>query len=149
LLGLRARYGEQVGGFGRNSLLLGASGPFVLVIFIVLGFAGILTVTRITEGFWILMFGGPAIALLGLSLFGFAVLRSRPMPRLNWLPGLAGIWYPSIYFFFAGYLFIHHNAVLADQYWPLIDIMLLIQFVSLCALGSILVADTSHEMTTS
>jgi hypothetical protein len=67
LLGLRARYGEQVGGFGRNSLLLGASGPILLVIVIAMGLFGILTETQITKGLWVLLFGGPAITLLGLT----------------------------------------------------------------------------------
>lgn len=147
LLGLRARYGERIGGFGRNSLLLGISGPFVLVIFIALGLAGILTVTRISEGFWILIFGGPAIGLLGLTLFGFAALRNKPMPRWNWLPILAGIWYPGVFFFFAGYFFTGHS-VFPNQYWPLIEIMLLIQFGALCLLGAVLNDNAPQEMTT-
>jgi hypothetical protein len=146
LLHLRARYGEHIGGFGRNSLLLGASGPF-LVIFIALGLAGILTVTRITEGFWILIFGGPAIALLGLTLFGLAALRSKPMPRLNWLPVLAGIWYPVFYFVLAGYLFTH-NGVYPGQYQTAFNMMYLIQFVALCALGAFLISETPQEMAT-
>ena len=97
LLGLRACYGEHVGSFGRNILLLGASGPILLVIVISMGLSGILTETQITKGLWVLLFGGPAISLLGLTLFGLVALRSKPMPRLNWLPFFAGIWYPVAY----------------------------------------------------
>lgn len=147
LLGLRAHYGEHVGGFGRNSLLLGASGPFLLVIFIALGLVGILTETQITKGWWLLMFGGPAIVLLGLTLFGLTALHKKPMPRLNWLPVLAGIWYPSVYFFATGYIFTYHE-VFPDRYWLPIEIMLLIQFGALCALGFILVNDMPREITT-
>ncbi|HEX2698388.1 MAG TPA: hypothetical protein VHM28_11830 [Anaerolineales bacterium] len=148
LLGLRARYGEHIGGFGKNSLLFGASGPFVLVIFIMVGLAGFVTETQIGQGLWILIFGGPAITLLGLTMFGFAALRNKPMRRWNWLPILAGIWYPGIYFFFAGYIFTHHDAALADQYWPLIETMLLIQFGALCLLGAVLNDNATEEVAT-
>lgn len=147
LLGLRARYGEHIGGFGKNSLLLGASGPFLLVIFIALGLAGILTVTRITEGFWILIFGGSTMALLGLTLFGLAALVSKPMARLNWLPVVAGIWYPVFYFFLAGYLFTH-NGVYPGQYQTAFNVIYLIQFLALCVLGASLITDTSRETAT-
>src|SRR5512138_1811979 len=86
LLGLRARYGEGVNAFGKNSLLLGACGPIVLVIVVAMGLAGILTATQIEQGLWILLFGGPAFVLLGLTLFGLAALRCKPMERFNWLP---------------------------------------------------------------
>ena len=145
LLGLRARYGEHVGGFSRNILLLGASGPFLLVIVIAMGLSGILTETQITKGLWILLFGGPAITLLGLTLFGLSALGSRPMAHLNWLPLIAGIWYPIFYFFLAGYLFAH-NGVYPGQHQIPFNIMLLIQFLALCVFGASLVSNTSQEM---
>jgi hypothetical protein len=145
LLGLRAHYGERVGGFGKSSLLLGASGPFLLVIVVVLGLAGILTVSLITEGFWILLFGGPAIALLGLTLFGLAALRSKPMPRWNWLPLVAGIWYPVIYILLAVYLFTN-DGVYPGEYQTAINIMFSIQCIALCVLGFVLVTDVPKEI---
>lgn len=144
LLGLRARYGEHVGGFGRNILLLGASGPVLLVIVIALGLSGILTASQITKGLWILLFGGPAITLLGLTLFGLAALRSKPMPRMNWLPVLAGIWYPAVYFFLAGYLFTHDGEY-PGQYHAAMQMIFLIQFLALCVFGAVL-NDTSEQM---
>ena len=147
LLGLRACYGEYVGGFGKNSLLLGASGPFLLVIVIAMGLSGILTETQITKGLWILLFGGPAITLLGLTFFGMSALGRQPMPRLNWLPILAGVWYPVFYFFLAGYLFTH-NGVYPGQYQTAFSIMHLIQFLALCALGAVLVSGSSEQMAT-
>jgi hypothetical protein len=143
LLGLRARYGEHVGGFSRNILLLGASGPILLVIVIAMGFSGILTETQITKGLWILLFGGPAITLLGLTLFGLSALVSRPMARLNWLPLFAGIWYPVFYFFLAGYLFTHDGEY-PGQYHTAFQIMFLIQFLALLTLG-ISLNDTSRK----
>jgi hypothetical protein len=146
LLGLRARYGEHVGGFGRNILLLGASGPFLLVIVIAMGLSGILTEPQITKGLWILLFGGPAITLLGLTLFGLAALISRPMARLNWLPLFSGIWYPAVYVFLAGYLFTHDGEY-PGQYHAGMQMIFLIQFLALCAFGAVL-NDTSQEMAT-
>jgi hypothetical protein len=146
LLGLRARYGEHVGGFSRNILLLGASGPLLLVIVIAMGLSGILTETQITKGLWILLFGGPAITLLGLTLFGLSALVSRPMARLNWLPLFAGIWYPVFYFFLAGYLFTH-DGVYPGHYQLPFTIMHSIQFLALLVLGAVL-NDTSQEMAT-
>jgi hypothetical protein len=147
LLGLRARYGEHVGGVGRNSLLLGASGPILLVIVIAMGLSGILTETQITKGLWVLLFGGPAISLLGLTLFGLAALVSRPMPRLNWLPLFAGIWYPVTYVLFSVYD-ISHKGVFPDQYLPELVLMVVIQFLALCIFGAVLVSNATEQMAT-
>jgi hypothetical protein len=147
LLGLRARYGEYVGDFGRNMLLLGASGPLLLVIVIAMGLSGILTETQITKGLWVLLFGGPAITLLGLTLFGLAALRSKPMPRLNWLAVFAGIWYPVTYVLFSVYD-ISHKGVFPDQYLPELVLMVVIQFLALCILGFVLINDSPMEMAT-
>lgn len=152
MLGLRARYGERTGSFGRNILLLGVIGPILLYIAIAsMAFmyrSGNLTVAQFeAKGLWILIFGGPAISLLGLTFFGLAALGSKPMARLNWLPVFAGIWYPVFYFFLAGYLFTH-NGVYPGQYEIAFNMMHLIQFLALCALGSILVTNAPQETAT-
>ena len=128
-------------------MLLGASGPMLLVIVIAMDLSGILTETQITKGLWILLFGGPAITLLGLTLFGLVALGSKPMPRFNWMPILAGIWYPAVYFFLAAYLFTHDGEY-PGQYHAAMQIIFLIQFLALCALGTILVSDTPQEIAT-
>jgi hypothetical protein len=147
LLGLRARYGEQVGSFGRDILLLGASGPILLLVVIAMGFSGILTTPQITEGLWVLLFGGPAISLLGLTLFGLVAFRSKPMPRLNWLPFFAGIWYPVTYTLFSLHD-ISHNGVFPEQYLPALVLLAVLQFLALCLLGFILVIDSPKELAT-
>src|SRR6266498_1411686 len=88
---LRAAYSEIVGRFGRSFLLLGMLGPVLWCV--VIGSMPIIgvTETQVSEGLWVLIFVGPAISLLGLTLFGLAALRSKPMPRLNWLPFFEGI----------------------------------------------------------
>ena len=150
--GLRARYGEHVGSFGRNMLLLGVIGPILLCIIIASGalmyLSGNLTDTEVkAKGLWLLMYGGPASSLLGLTLFGLATLSSKTMARFNWLPVFAGIWYPVFYFFLAGYL-VTHNGVYPAQYQMAFSLMHLMQFLALCVLGSILVSDTSEKMAT-
>ena len=146
--GLRARYGERAGNFGRNILLLGPGGPILLVIFIVMGLSVNVPVAQVEEGLWILIFVGPAISLLGLTLFGLVALRSKPMPRWNWLPALAGIWYPVLYFFAAGYLFIHHGVYPLDVAIQILQIIVLIQFLALCVFGAVVASDRTQEIAT-
>ena len=152
MLGLRACYGESAGGFGRHILLIGVIG-MVLLYMVLASLAlmysfGVLPVILIqAKGLWILLFGGPAVVLLGLTLFGLAALRRKPMARLNWLPVFAGIWYPAVYFFLAGYIFTHHGAY-PQQDHTAIQMIFLIQFFALCVFGSVLATDTHQEMAT-
>src|SRR5215216_3419812 len=152
MLSLRAGYGETFSRFGRNILLLGVIGLILLcIVFASMALmyrSGNLTVAQFeAKGLWILMFGGPAGALLGLTLVGLAALRGKPMARFKWLPIFAGIWYPVFYFFLAGYLFTH-NGVYPGQYQMAFNIMHLMQFLALCALGAVLASDTTRAMTT-
>lgn len=152
MLGLRARYGEHIGSFGGNILLLGVIGPILLCIIIasmaMIYSAGNLTDAEVeTKGLWIFIFGGPAFSLPGLTLFGLAALGRKPMSRLNWLSVFAGIWYPIFYFFLAGYLFTH-NGVYPGQYQIAFNIMHLMQFLAICALGTVLISNTSEKLAT-
>ena len=89
LLGLRTRYGDEVGSFGKNILLLGAiAGP----VFNIIG----ITVPQIGDWGWLLSFTGNAVLLACLSIFGIAVLSVKPLPRWNSLPLTAGVWFPII-----------------------------------------------------
>ena len=143
--GLRSGYGETISPFGSKMLRVGVLGPVVWVIG--LPFMAILGLKAQEEGSWVLLFVGPAISLLGLALFGMTALRSKPMPRLNWLPVFAGIWYPVTYAVFSVYD-ISHKGVFPDQYLPELVLMVVIQFLALCLLGFILVIDSPKEMAT-
>lgn len=142
LAGLRARYGDSVGGLVRHIVPIVVIG--VVLLCLPLAFLALTPHADVgrsmDEGIWVLLFEGPAVALLGLTLFGLAILRTKPMPRLNWLPVVSGVWYPLFYFYFAGYLFIHHGRY-SFQYYPIFQIVSLIQFVALCALGAALIAE--------
>jgi hypothetical protein len=144
---LRAAYGETVGRLGRSFLFLGMLAPVLW--FIVMGSMPIIgvTETQVSEGLWVLLFAGPAISLLGLTLFGLAALISRPMPRLNWLPVFAGIWYPVTFTLFSIYD-ISHKGVFPDQYLPQLALMMVIQFLALCLLGFVMIDNSSKQMAT-
>ena len=145
LLSLRAGYGERIGSLGKNMLLLGMFGPVLWCIGITS--MALVTETQVKEGLWVLIFVGPAISLLGLTLFGLAALRSKPMPRLNWLPVFAGIWYPVTYALFSVYD-IAHKGMFPDQYLPALVLMVVIQFLALCILGIVLITDSPKELAT-
>lgn len=142
---LRAAYGETIGRLGRSFLFLGMLGPVLWCI----GMGSMLifgvTDTQVSEGLWVFLFLGPAISLLGLALFGVAALRAKPMPRLNWLPVFAGIWYPVTFTLFSVYD-ISHQGAFPDQYLPELVLMMVIQFLALCILGFVLIDDSSKEM---
>jgi hypothetical protein len=152
LLSLQAGYGETVSRSGRNILRMGAVGAvlwdIVIVSLIVMASSGILRATEAQgQRFWIVGFGGPAVPLLALTLFGLNAFRSNPLSRLNGLSILAGIWYSAVYFFLFVYL-ISYNGVLPDQYWPLVKFTFAIQFFALFVLGVVLVTDAPQEMAT-
>lgn len=142
LWGLQSLYGESVGGFSRYIVPIVVIGVVLLCLpLAVLAITPHADVGRsMDEGIWVLLFEGPAVALLGLTLFGLAILRTKPMRRLNWLPVVAGVWYPLFFFYFAGYLFTHHGRY-SYEYYPIFQIVSLIQFVALCALGAALIAE--------
>jgi hypothetical protein len=151
MLGLRGHYDEKAGGLGRNILLIGVIATVLFYIGLaslaVLSSSGTIPGDQLAaKGLWILIFGGPAVALLGLTLFGLSALRRKPLHRLNWLPVFAGIWYPAVYFFLAGYLFTHDGEY-PGQYHAAMQMIFLIQFLALCVFGAVL-NDTSQEMAT-
>lgn len=155
LSGLRARYGERARDLGRNILKAGVIGMILfylvlaLLALVVLVLPGMRSQAEslVQSGLWLLMFGGPVVVLLGLTLFGLTALRNKPMPRLNGLPLFSGIWYPVFYFFLASYLFTHDGHY-PGRYQTAFQIIFLIQFLALCVFGFILVSDTPQEMTT-
>jgi len=142
---LRKGYGERIGRLGGNMLLLGMSGPALWVIGIV--FMASMGAEAVGKGLWVLLFVAPAISLLGLTLFGLTALLSKPMSHLNWLPLLAGIWYPVTYILFSIYD-ISQKGVFPDQYVPKLVLMMVIQFLALCILGFVLIEDSSKELAT-
>ena len=85
LLGMRSRYGAQVGRFGSISLLVGAIGGAI-------GFVGGIGLGLILggDGWWITWISGMFLVLVGLLLFGITAVRKKPLPRWNALPLITG-----------------------------------------------------------
>jgi len=141
MLGLRARYGEKVGYIGKNILLVSVVGMMLAIVAIpILGAAGF-------GG--LLPFASPAVLLIGLTGFGLVALIRKPLPQANWLPLVAGIWYPVIYFFFFIHIIINSGAwPKSDFPYILLQPALWVQFVALCVFGAILVlrADVPEEI---
>lgn len=137
VLGLRNRYGEKVGSFGKTILLVGAIlGPLTSI----LGFF-FMTI----DPFWFVVYTGPAVLFLCLTLFGVAALRAKPMPRWNGLPVIASLSYPVIII-----LYIITSVSTGDWSGPSVPdtlyiILITIQGIALLALGYILKADVPEE----
>lgn len=136
LLGLRTRYGDEVGGFGKNILLLGAiAGP-------VINITGIAFV-EIVDWAWILSFTGNAVLLACLSIFGISALSAKPLPRWNSLPIIVGIWYPVLLIFYFAF---EAFGVSQDLISNLANIVLPLESVLLAILGYMLQADAPGEI---
>ena len=90
LLGVRTRYGDKVGGVGKNILWMGAIlGPLIT-------FMGLFGISYSPRLLGILFIIGPAVLLACLALFGFVALYKKPLPRWNVVPLIAGVWYPIL-----------------------------------------------------
>ena len=137
VLGLRSRYGEKAGRFGKNILLVGAIlGPVTTVI----GFF-----LRAIDPLWFLIYAGHAVLFICLTFFGVAALYTRPLPRGNGLPVIAGLSYPAIigfYIFTSSMTGNWSGSSVPDAFYI---ILITIQGIALLALGYILKADVPEE----
>jgi len=138
MLAMRNRYGGKVGWFGRNILLFGAIlGP-------VISLAGIGTAADL----WILIYVGPAVLLVCLALFGVVALFKNPLPRWNFIPVIAGLWFPAVLLAPMLLPLITGNPSPDISFGDLVDYALLtLQGAALVGLGYILKSDVPQEMT--
>jgi len=134
MLGLRSRYANQVGAFGKTVLLIGAIlGPAISILGTFLQGVGEL---------WVLIFIGPLVQFICLVLFGLVGLVTKPLPRWNFLPILAGLWFVVRML----------PVVIPALSWPAPDsltvadaVFITLQVASLIALGYILKSDVPEE----
>lgn len=137
--GLRNRYGEKTGSFGRSILLTGTIfGPITTIVGFFLSAAGEL---------WILTWAGPAVLFGCLTVFGVVALRKKPMPRWNILPVIAGLSYPAIIFFYIITEIIPGDMTGSSisRFLIVTILLMFIQGAALLALGYILKADVPNE----
>ena len=141
LLGVRNRYGDKVGGFGKNILLMGAIlGPLTTLI----GLVGSLTHLFLTDDSnWFLLMIGPAVLLACLAAFGIVALYKKPLPRWNIVPVIAGGCYPIIIVF----IIVTSNTINWKENLGVLAIIVTLQGIALAALGYILKSDVSQETT--
>ena len=137
VLGLRNCYGEIVGSFGKNIILIGAIlGPVTSVI----GFF-----LMEIEPFWFVIYAGPAMLFICLTLFGVAALRTKLMPRGNGLSVIAGLSYPAIIIFHIITSVLTGDWSSSSVPGMVYIILVTIQGIALLALGYILKADVPEE----
>jgi hypothetical protein len=91
IAGLYARYGNRSGKLGRLGLILGVVGGGVTFLLMV----GMFTNTE-NEALWLGMLFSIATMFGGLVMFGVATIRSRTLPRGNYLPVAAGLGFPIV-----------------------------------------------------
>jgi hypothetical protein len=150
MLGLRARYGNSVGSRAESALLAGVVGMVLAhaAVPILRGVEVLHLLMWDVESVYLLPFAGPAVLLTGLTVFGLAAVRRKPLPHANWLPLFAGLWYPIIYFSIFFYILMNNGV------WPEWDnfpyttftMMMLVQFLTLTVLGAILQDNVTEEM---
>lgn len=139
LLALRNRYGEKVGAFGKNILLVGATlGPLLSLI----GLLGI-----VNASLWTLLVMGPAVLFICLVLFGFVALYKKPLPRWNVVPLLAGAWYPITILIIRSARLgdLERSSAIYNVLFIIMSILYIIQGIALAALGYILKSEAPKE----
>ena len=140
LLGVRNRYGDKVGGFGKNILLMGA---ILGLLTTLIGLVGGLFHDNFD---WIFTFIGPAVLLACLALFGFVALYKKPFPRWNVAPVIAGVWYPILsLFWFAPSIRLGAWEGRLDIPDSVSIVLLIIESIALVAVGYILKSDVPEE----
>ncbi|HKJ39120.1 MAG TPA: hypothetical protein VJ972_10110 [Anaerolineales bacterium] len=134
MLGMRSRYGDQVGAFGKTVLLIGAIlGPAISIPGTFLQGVGEL---------WVLIFIGPIVQFICLVLFGLVGLYTKPLPRWNILPILAGFWLAIRWIL----IMIPALSWSGDDSLGVADAVFIpLQIASLMALGYILKSDVPEE----
>jgi len=141
MLGLRARYGGQVGELGKGILMAGALGGGGFVVTMLYGmkyFAEDISV------FWVIFVAGLTLQFLSLLLFGALALVRKPFRRGNGLPLAAGLSAP---------MFIKLSAIVMQVRFfvsnPIFIIMSAVGFIfmtiALIRLGYILQASEPYE----
>jgi len=134
LLGLRSRYSEVIGSLGRTVLLFGA------VIGLVISLIGMIG-TPINDNLWAMLIYGPAVSMFFLAVFGILGLSSKPLPRWNGLPILAGIVFPALL------VIVYGLGLSSTSFEWFVAVGLAIQFLAMIVLGFILQGDVPQQET--
>lgn len=138
LLGLRSRYSAKLGGLGSILLIGAVLGSLTSI----MGMVG----ASFDENLAFYFFAGPAVLFICLSIFGLVALYTKPLPRWNVLPVIAGLGYPI--FFVAAFFIAESNGwtswMRASNIFD--HALLITQGLALIGLGYILKSDVPEEM---
>jgi len=133
MLGLRARYRQTIGEISGGILLIGA---VVGSLMVAVGHIGSSTGNG---DLWVLIIFGLSFSMLCLTIFGFMAIGSKPLPRWNGLPILAGGLVPV-------FVFLDFVLNITPEYTAWTDFGLLsLQFLSMIALGVVLQGDVEQQ----
>jgi len=135
MFGLRARYGEEIGGFGKFVLLLSPLG-------ILISYFG-LTQANIYEQDVFVSSAGLLMLMTCLAIFGALALITKPFPRWNGLPIIAGVGFPAFFLYSAFAGTINESSFLSQ--FAILVLIATIQFIALVILGYMLQADVTEE----
>jgi hypothetical protein len=142
LLGVRKRYGDKVGWFGKNILLLGAIlGSLTTFI----GFFGSFGLFKSQDVGWHLIYIGPGVLFTGLALFGIVALYKKPLPRWNVVPVIAGLWYPIVVLSHIIIGMQVGNWLHGGPHYTIAPVLHIIQGIALVVLGYILKSDVPEK----
>lgn len=131
MFGLIARYRSKIGAAANSVLLFGAVVGPVLTMVGILGTPG-------NDNLWMFHIYGPSVSMLCLTIFGFMALGSKPLPRWNGLPILAGIFLPV-------FLLIDMIQGPTNGFPSYTLALLVIQLLSMVILGVTLQGDVEHQ----
>lgn len=139
MLGLWMRYRNKISASGKSILLLGAfSGILVLV--------GVIRQANGNDSFWGSFILGTTFIFLCLTIFGVLAIIQKPLSHRNWLPLIAGIWFPLMSL--PGIFGIHFPMLgqQVSQIFSLFSIIsIVITTIALIMLGYTLQANISKE----
>lgn len=121
--GMLARYGSASGGLGKIGLVIATIGS-------ALSFLGSIPLYALLAQWmgpwWNIMIYSLMGMLVGLSLFGVAALRTKPLGKWNALPLLTAVWFPLI-FFIAGTLgYLGNDTTGIEDYMALVALIFMI-----------------------
>ena len=136
MFGLLARYGEIVGKLGKVFILISPVG-------ILISQYG-LTQASIYDQDVVVSSAGVLMLMTCLALFGALALITKPLPRWNGLPIIAGLGFPAFFLYSAIAGTINESSFLSQ--FAILVLIVTIQFIALVMLGYMLQANVSREM---
>jgi len=139
MFGLWARYGEIVGKLGKTFILISPVG-------ILISYFG-LTQANIYEQDVVVSSAGVLMLMTCLAMFGALALITKPLPRWNGLPIIAGVGFPAFFLYSAIAGKMNESSFLSQ--FAILVLIVTIQFIALVILGYILQANVTDDIKTS